>query len=71
MRCRPLPDAQQEPPVCHCGRCGGEIYREECAYLFEGKEICSDCLRTEIDRLLGRDLNSLAEMLQVDVVRYH
>lgn len=62
-----LKDIQQEKPVCYCGRCMGEVYQGECTYLFEGKEICEDCMREELDRLLEKDLKFLASIIGIEL----
>lgn len=41
----PLPrDLQWDAPAARCARCGGEAYREDTLYLWEGVLICEECL---------------------------
>lgn len=39
-----LRDKQQDPPVARCPSCGGEQYREDTMYIWDGKLICSECM---------------------------
>lgn len=68
----PLRDAQQDQPVSHCEnpKCKGEIWREEATFMWENKEICSNCFKDLIEFLMREDLVGLACMMNVDVQRY-
>lgn len=44
----PLRDSQEETPVCYCDRCGGEVYREEMLFEWDGKRICTDCFKEKV-----------------------
>ena len=45
-------DAQEERPVKFCAGCGGEIYKGETVFQWDGEEcdLCEDCFREKIDR---------------------
>ena len=45
----PLRDIQQEEPVCSCEGCGGEIYRGETIFEWQGKWVCVDCFQSELN----------------------
>lgn len=52
MRCRSFPrDLQCEKPVARCDRCGGEIYREDTLYAWEGTSICGLCIEDRFNAL--------------------
>ena len=44
----PIYDSQAEEPVCHCGRCRGEVYSGETMFRWDGKLICVDCFKSII-----------------------
>ena len=59
----PLRDSQQEIPVCSCEGCGGEIYREELLYEWQGKWVCVDCFQSEMRGWLFRSPEQAAREL--------
>lgn len=65
----PPRDVQQERPVARCNKCKGEIWREESTFIWENRELCSDCFKGLIESLMREDLTGLAYMMNVDVQR--
>lgn len=63
-------DVQTAPAVDYCKRCGGEIYREETMYFWEGKWVCYDCFKTAVAALLDSNPQQIALEMQVDMQRY-
>ena len=61
----PLRDQQNAEPRAHCDRCGGEVYESETMFLSEGKWLCPDCFRAEIESMLNTPL-LLADALMID-----
>ena len=62
----PLRDAQQDEPVCHCKRCGGEVYSGETVYTWENKKICSDCFNAVVTAWLEEAPEGIAAALQIE-----
>lgn len=62
-------DRQEEVPAALCRRCGGEVYRGELLYYWEGRPICPDCFRLAVQRLLDTSPALLARDLGVDTCR--
>ena len=62
-------DPQQEAPAAFCRRCRGEVYRGETLYFWEGRPICPDCFRLEVQRLLDTSPLLLAQDLGVGTCR--
>ena len=63
-----LPERPLEPPAppqpdCVCDGCLGEFYGDEELYRFDGRILCGDCLREEIEDLSIREL---AELIDAD-----
>lgn len=60
----PLRDAQDEPPIAHCQRCGGEIYEEDDVEIFGGDLVHEECLTDEEreDCVLRRAASCFASM---------
>ena len=63
-----LPEQRLEPPRppepdCICSACLGELYGDEEVYRFDGRILCGDCLREEIEDLPIREL---AELIDAD-----
>ena len=63
-----LPEQRLEPPRppdpdCICSACLGELYGDEEVYRFDGRILCGDCLREEIEDLSIREL---AEIVDAD-----
>ena len=63
-----LPEQRLEPPRppepdCICAACLGELYGDEEVYRFDGRILCGDCLREEIEELSIREL---AEIVDAD-----
>ena len=63
-----LPEQRLEPlrppePDCICAACLGELYGDEEVYRFDGRILCGDCLREEIEDLSIREL---AEIVDAD-----
>ena len=63
-----LPERRLEPPRppepdCICDACLGEFYGDEEVYRFDGRILCGDCLREEIEDLSIREL---AEIVDAD-----
>ena len=63
-----LPEQRLEPPRppepdCICSACLGELYGDEEVYRFDGRILCGDCLREEIEELSIREL---AEIVDAD-----
>ena len=61
-----LRDAQDETPAAYCHRCGGEVWWEEYRVRWNGKWICPDCFRAEVERMLDEEPKQLADALQLD-----
>ena len=61
-------DPQGEVPAARCRRCGGEVYRGETLYVWEGRPICPDCFRLTVERLLDISPVLLAQDLGVDTL---
>ena len=59
----PLRDTQQEEPVCTCGQCGGEVYRGESLFEWQGKWVCVDCFQSELNCWLVRSPEQAAREL--------
>ena len=59
----PLRDVQQDEPVCSCEYCGGEIYREETVFEWQGKWVCVDCFQSELSAWLRHDPEQAAQEL--------
>lgn len=52
----PLRDMQQEDPVVHCPKCGGEIWEGEPTFDWNGNGfICLDCFKSSVSALLEND----------------
>ena len=63
-----LPEQRLEPsrppePDCICSACLGEVYGDEEVDRFDGRIVCGDCLREEIEDLSIREL---AELIDAD-----
>ena len=63
-----LPEQRLEPPMplepdCICAACLGELYGAEEVFRFDGRILCGDCLREEIEDLSIREL---AELIDAD-----
>ena len=56
-------DRQQDPPVCFCTRCGGEIYDPE-----EG-EVCMACQK-ELQRWDQKTANAILEDMDFELRKY-
>lgn len=59
----PLRDIQQDEPICACGACGGEVYREERLFEWQGKWVCVDCFQSELSGWLLRSPEQAAREL--------
>lgn len=66
----PLRDVQEEAPAALCERCGGEVWRGERRFQWEGKWLCPDCFRFAVERMLRNYPESLAYELGLEVERY-
>lgn len=44
-----LGDRQCALPVAYCGRCRGEVYREDIVYTWEGGYVCAVCMEELFD----------------------
>lgn len=62
-------DAQDRPTAAACGKCRGEVYAGETQYLYEGRWLCSDCFKAEIESILARDPRTLALALDLEMRR--
>ena len=52
----PLRDVQQEDPVTHCPKCGGEVWPgEPMFYWNNGGFVCLDCFKSFVSALLESD----------------
>ena len=61
-----LPEQRLEPPRppepdCICSACLGELYGDEEVYRFDGRILCGDCLREEIEDLSIRELAAIVD----------
>ena len=65
-----LRDAQDETPAAYCHRCGGEVWREEYRVRWDGRWICPDCFRAEVERMLDEEPKQLALDLNADFEVY-
>lgn len=64
---RPVPaDAQATGAVCLCQRCGGELYPGETSFLWDGKQMCTDCFRAAVAAWLGEAAQEAAQALGVE-----
>lgn len=63
-------DRQDRPTAAACARCRGEIYPGETAYLYEGRWLCPDCFKAEIEKILRQDPRTLALALGLELQRY-
>lgn len=61
-------DPQEEVPAARCRRCGGEVYRGETLFYWEGRGVCPDCFRWSVERLLDTSPVLLARDLGVDTL---
>ncbi len=61
-----LRDRQREAPAAHCGCCGGEAYRGDVLYTWEGALLCPACLEEHWSALTTREK---AELLGARPVR--
>lgn len=61
-----LRDAQDETPAAYCHRCGGEVWQEEYRVRWNGRWICPDCFRAEVERMLDEEPEALADALRLD-----
>lgn len=43
----PLRDAQDQPPIAYCPRCGGEIYENDDVEIMRGELVHESCLTQE------------------------
>lgn len=62
----PMRDSQDTMPAARCGRCGGEVYKNETMFLSEGKWLCPDCFRAEIESILRNSPARLADALLME-----
>ena len=60
-------DKQRDVPLCHCTRCGGEVYKGECVYKWGGGDFCPECFRGEMDRWLNEAAAEVAWALGAEV----
>ena len=65
-----LRDAQDETPAAYCYRCGGEVWQEEYRVRWDGRWICPDCFRAEVERMLDEEPKQLALDLNADFEVY-
>ncbi len=61
-----LRDKQCDEPAAYCCLCGGEVYREDTLYVWEGRHICSACMEDKFNALTTREK---AELLGAFPVR--
>lgn len=61
-------DGQEAAVVMHCAGCGGEIYKGETVFQWDGEEcdLCEDCFREKIDRT---PLETLADVWRLKYER--
>lgn len=63
----PLRDAQNENPVAHCPKCGGEVWTGEPMFDWNEKGyICLDCFKSAVFALLDSDPRLAAAEMGVD-----
>lgn len=62
----PLRDSQDASPAAHCDKCGGEVYNNETMFLSDGKWLCSDCFRAEIESILESNPGFIADALMME-----
>ena len=62
----PLRDSQGAAPAARCGRCGGEVYKNERMFRSDGKWLCIDCFRAEIESMLRSNPVFLADVLLME-----
>lgn len=62
----PLEDGQSRRPACFCAHCAGELYPGETGYVWEGRQICPDCFRLEVNRWLEEAAREVAWALGVE-----
>lgn len=63
----PLRDAQNENPVAHCPKCGGEVWAGEPMFNWDSKGyVCLDCFKSAISALLDSDPRLAAAEMGVD-----
>lgn len=49
-------DSQQENPVMHCKKCGGEIYSGETVFNWNNEGfICLECFKAAVNKILDLD----------------
>ena len=63
MTRNPTTDRQTQAPAALCGRCRGEVYRHELLFVLDGTELCPDCFRQRVLRLLEESPAQLALLL--------
>ena len=63
-------DANAEPPVAKCEKCGGEIYSGGTRFSWGGKHICVDCFRHSVRSVLWNSPEQVALEMGVEVERY-
>lgn len=66
----PYRDVQEEAPAAHCEHCKQEIYPNDRRYLWEGRWVCEDCLRSAVERELRERPEQVALELGLDIERY-
>lgn len=59
----PLRDIQQEKPVCHCKRCGQEIYHDCPVVTEDGGRMHMDCFEEYVEELLKTSPAIVADCL--------
>ena len=62
----PLRDRQGEKAVLYCAACGGEVYRGEPVFDWEGRRLCVDCFKTRVDAWLESSPVQVAAALGFD-----
>lgn len=62
----PLRDAQQDMPACYCKRCKGEVYSGETVFTWQGKKICSDCIKVVVTAWLEEAPHEVAAALEIE-----
>lgn len=61
-----LADTQAIGPVCLCQRCGGELYRGEISFLWEDRQMCTDCFQGAAIAWLCEAAQEAAQALGVE-----